>query len=144
MMTVRFRKLTATAKTPLYQTRWASGMDLCADGSVSLFPGCSAVVPTGISIELPAGLEGQVRPRSGLAAKYGITVLNAPGTVDADYRGEIKVILLNTSNEIYTVSVGDRIAQLVIAPVVQVSLEEVTELTATDRGDGGLGSTGAA
>ena len=129
---------------PEYKSELASGMDLVSavTDPVTIEPGQVALVPTGIRIALPAGYEAQVRPRSGLAAKHGITVVNAPGTVDADYRGEIKVILGNVSNVHFTVTRGMRIAQMVIAPVVQARLEEVTSLEETARGDGGFGHTG--
>jgi dUTP pyrophosphatase len=131
---------------PAYQTAEAAGLDLVAavpDGEpVVLAPGQYALVPTGLAIALPAGHEAQVRPRSGLAAKHGVTVLNSPGTIDADYRGEIKVILINHGAAPFVVSRGERIAQMVIAPVVQAALVAVVTLSATDRGEGGFGSTG--
>jgi dUTP pyrophosphatase len=129
---------------PEYKSELASGMDLVSavTDPVTIEPGQVALVPTGIRIALPAGYEAQVRPRSGLAAKHGVTVVNAPGTVDADYRGEIKVILGNVSNAHFTVTRGMRIAQMVIAPVVQARLEEVASLEETARGDGGFGHTG--
>ena len=131
---------------PAYQSELAAGLDLLAavpeDAPIILAPGKYALVPTGLSIALPAGFEAQVRPRSGLAAKHGITVLNAPGTVDADYRGEIGVPLINHSDVPFAVRRGERIAQMVIAPVVQAELVSVTTLAATDRGSGGFGSTG--
>ncbi|WP_237152989.1 dUTP diphosphatase [Oryzibacter oryziterrae] len=129
---------------PVAQTAGAAGLDLVAavDAPVVLAPLARALVPTGIAIALPEGFEAQVRPRSGLAAKHGVTVLNAPGTVDADYRGEIKVILINLGAEPFTVTRGDRIAQMVVAPVTRASLREVYVLPPTDRGEGGFGSTG--
>ena len=129
---------------PAYATAGSAGMDLCAHihESVVLEPLERKLIPTGLFIELPTGYEAQIRPRSGLALKQGITCLNSPGTIDADYRGEIGVILINLSNEIQVLSPGDRIAQMVIAPVMQISWEPVTELTATSRGTGGFGSTG--
>jgi len=131
---------------PAYQSALASGLDLLAaipeDAPVVLAPGKYALVPTGLSIALPPGYEAQVRPRSGLAARHGITVLNAPGTVDADYRGEIAVPLINHSDVPFTIRRGERIAQMVIAAVVQAELIPVTTLSATARGDGGFGSTG--
>ena len=129
---------------PAYATAGSAGMDLCAhiQESVVLEPLERKLIPTGLFIELPTGYEAQIRPRSGLALKQGITCLNSPGTIDADYRGEIGVILINLSNEIQVLSPGDRIAQMVIAPVMQISWEPVTELTATSRGAGGFGSTG--
>jgi dUTP pyrophosphatase len=131
---------------PAYQTPEAAGLDLMAavpDGEpLTLSPGKHALVPTGLAIALPAGHEAQVRPRSGLAAKHGVTVLNSPGTIDADYRGEIKVILINHGGTPFVIRRGERIAQMVIAPVVQAALIPVATLSATDRGGGGFGSTG--
>ena len=131
---------------PAYQSALAAGLDLLAavaeDAPVVLAPGKYALVPTGLSIALPPGYEAQVRPRSGLAAKHGVTVLNAPGTVDADYRGEIGVPLINHGDVPFTVRRGERIAQMVIAPVVQAELIQVTTLSSTERGSGGFGSTG--
>jgi dUTP pyrophosphatase len=131
---------------PEYQTALAAGLDLIAavpaDAPIELAPGARALVPTGIAIALPAGFEGQVRPRSGLAARHGITVLNAPGTVDADYRGELQVILVNFGAEPFVISRGMRIAQLIAAPVQRVKLVEVDALEATARAQGGFGSTG--
>jgi dUTP pyrophosphatase len=131
---------------PAYQSAHAAGLDLLAavpDASpLILAPGQHALVPTGLTIALPSGYEAQVRPRSGLAAKHGVTVLNAPGTVDADYRGEIGVLLINHGDAPYTIRRGERIAQLVIAAVVRAELVPATALSATDRGRGGFGSTG--
>jgi dUTP pyrophosphatase len=131
---------------PAYQSALAAGLDLLAavpeDAPVVLAPGKYALVPTGLSIALPPGYEAQVRPRSGLAAKHGVTVLNAPGTVDADYRGEIGVPLINHSDVPFTVRRGERIAQMVIASVVQAEFVPVTTLSPTARGSGGFGSTG--
>ncbi len=129
---------------PAYATELSAGMDLKADiqEPVILAPLKRAMIPTGLSIALPAGFEAQVRPRSGLAAKYGITVLNTPGTIDADYRGEIKVILVNLSDEAFTINPGERIAQMVIARHEHVEWEEVEALDETSRGEGGFGSTG--
>ena len=129
---------------PKYETPASAGMDLRAnlDEAVELLPLERALIPTGLYIELPVGFEAQVRPRSGLAAKFGITVLNTPGTIDADYRGEIKVILVNLSNEGFVISDGDRIAQMIISEHVQAKLEEVDVLTETERGVGGFGHTG--
>jgi dUTP pyrophosphatase len=130
--------------TPNYETNGSAGMDLKAniENSIILKPLERAIVKTGLFIALPIGFEAQVRPRSGLAAKKGITVLNAPGTIDADYRGEIGVILVNLSNEVFTVNDGERIAQLIIAKHARANWEEVTVLSDTDRGTGGFGSTG--
>jgi dUTP pyrophosphatase len=131
---------------PAYQTSHAAGLDLLAAvpdaAPVVLAPGKHALVPTGLAIALPDGFEAQVRPRSGLAAKHGVTVLNSPGTIDADYRGEIQVILINHGGEPFTVRRGERIAQMVIAPVVQAQLIPATALSDTERGSGGFGSTG--
>ncbi len=127
---------------PAYATSGSAGLDLRAAESAVLKPGARVLMPTGIAIALPAHHEAQVRPRSGLAAKHGVTVLNAPGTVDADYRGEIKVPLINHGQEDFVITRGDRIAQMVIAPVVQVTLTEVTSLDETARGTGGFGSSG--
>ena len=129
---------------PAYATSQSAGVDLKAnlEKSVTLQPLQRTLVPTGLFIALPAGFEAQVRPRSGLAAKHGITVLNTPGTIDADYRGEIKVILVNLSQEPFEIVPGERIAQMVIARHEQVEWEEVEELDATERGTGGFGSTG--
>lgn len=129
---------------PAYATALSAGMDLKAniDQPVTLGPLERALVPTGLYMALPEGTEAQVRPRSGLAAKHGITVLNTPGTIDADYRGEIKVILVNLSNEAFTIEPGERIAQMVIARVEQAELVDVEVLGDTERGAGGFGSTG--
>ncbi|MBO6518584.1 MAG: dUTP diphosphatase [Rhodospirillales bacterium] len=129
---------------PAYATADSAGMDLlCAEtDGVTIEPGKRAMIATGIAIQLPPGFEAQVRPRSGLAAKHGITVLNSPGTIDADYRGEIKVILVNLGDEPVTLGHAERIAQMIIAPVTQVTLNEVESLEASDRGAGGFGSTG--
>ncbi len=131
---------------PQYQSALAAGLDLIAavpaDAPVELAPGARAMVPTGIAIALPPDHEGQVRPRSGLAAGYGVTVLNSPGTIDADYRGEVQVILINLGSEPFVVHRGMRIAQLVIAPIRQARLVETDNLDATERAAGGLGSTG--
>ena len=131
---------------PTYQTSQSAGMDLCAavDEDVIIAPGRHTIIPSGFSIALPAGFEAQVRPRSGLAAKNGVTVLNSPGTIDADYRGEVGVILINHGAEPFTVSRGLRIAQLIIAPVRTVMWEEKEELSDSERGAGGFGSTGTA
>ena len=132
---------------PAYQTELAAGADLLAacsrEAPVRLEPGAFALVETGIALALPAGLEAQVRPRSGLAVRHGITVLNAPGTIDADYRGEIKVLLINHGARPFEIRRGQRIAQLVLSPVLQARFEPVLELTGTQRGSGGFGSTGS-
>jgi len=133
---------------PAYQSAAAAGLDLVAAlpeaQPLTLAPGARALVPTGLALALPAGFEAQVRPRSGLAARHGVTVLNSPGTIDADYRGEVQVILINLGEAPFTVRRGDRIAQLVVAPVSRVRLVETASLAATARGAGGLGSTGLA
>lgn len=145
---VRIVRLPHGADLPLpqYQSASAAGLDLLAavpaDAPVELAPGARALVPTGIAIALAEGFEGQVRPRSGLAARHGVTVLNAPGTVDADYRGEIQVVLVNLGAEPFVVSRAMRIAQLIIAPVQRIKLREVDALDATARAHGGFGSTG--
>jgi dUTP diphosphatase len=132
---------------PSYQSAHAAGMDLLAavpaDGALTIAPGARMLVPTGIAIALPPGSEGQIRPRSGLAVKQGLTVLNAPGTIDADYRGEVQVLLVNLGAESVKISRGMRIAQLVIAAVARVELREVATLDETPRGSGGFGSTGS-
>lgn len=131
---------------PAYQSADAAGFDLIAalpeDGAITLDPSDRVLLPTGLVFELASGYEVQVRPRSGLALNHGITVLNSPGTIDADYRGEVKVLLINLGDERFTIQRGDRIAQAVIAPVSEVKIVEATALNETDRGDGGFGSTG--
>ena len=131
---------------PAYQSTQAAGLDLMAavpaGAPITLAPGARALIPTGFAIALPPGTEAQVRPRSGLAARHGITVLNSPGTIDADYRGELQIILINLGAESFAVTRGLRIAQLVVAPVLRVCLREVRELGLTPRGTGGFGSTG--
>lgn len=129
---------------PEYQTPLSAGLDIRADldAPVTLEPLERAMIPTGLFVELPEGCEMQIRPRSGLAAKHGITVLNSPGTIDADYRGEIKIILVNLSGEPFTVEAGERIAQMIVARYEQIEWQPVEELGATERGAGGFGSTG--
>src|ERR1700712_57090 len=131
---------------PAYQSLHAAGLDLLAavsdDEPMMLAPGKHALIPTGLVVALPPGFEAQVRPRSGLAAKHGVTVLNAPGTIDADYRGEIRVLLINHGDAPFTIRRGERIAQMVIAPVIRVELVKAVSLPETDRGSGGFGSTG--
>ena len=133
---------------PDYASQGAAGFDLYAAidaaSPLTLAPGARALVPSGLKLALPAGFEGQVRPRSGLAVKHGVTVLNAPGTIDADYRGEVMVALINLGEETFTVERGMRIAQLVIAPVTRAALRQVTDLDETARGGSGFGSTGLA
>ena len=127
---------------PAQQTAGAAGLDLASAIDAEIAPGEYLMIPTGLAIALPIGYEAQIRPRSGLAAKHGITVLNSPGTVDADYRGEIKVVLINHGKAAFTIARGHRIAQMVVAPVLVVSLTQVDMLDATERGDNGYGSTG--
>jgi dUTP pyrophosphatase len=147
---VRIMRLAHSADLPLpgYQTALAAGLDLLAavpaDAPVEIAPGDRAMIPTGIAIALPQRSEAQVRPRSGLAIRHGVTVLNTPGTIDADYRGEIQVILINLGKEAFTVSRGMRIAQLVVAPVEHITLVEAASLDTTPRAAGGMGSTGTA
>lgn len=146
-VTVTLKRLAHNADLPLpaYETAQSAGMDLPAaiGDDLILAPGARALVPTGLAIALPDGYEAQIRPRSGLAARDGVTVLNTPGTVDADYRGEVKVILINLGDGPFTVSRGMRIAQMVIAPVTQARMVESDTLPETERGEGGFGSTGA-
>ena len=145
---VKITRLPHAADLPLpaYQTAGAAGLDLMAavpaDAPVTIAPGARAQIPTGIAMALPRGTEGQVRPRSGLAARHGISVLNTPGTIDSDYRGEVDVILVNLGGESFLVERGLRIAQLIIAPVARVEWTETDELPSTDRGEGGFGHTG--
>ncbi len=141
---MELKRLHAAAVAPAYQTAGAAGMDLsaCIERDTHIAPGAIAIIPTGWAVAIPPGFEGQVRPRSGLATKFGVTVPNAPGTIDSDYRGELKVALINLGREAFTVTPGMRIAQLVIAPVSRVCIDEVAELTSTTRGSGGFGSTG--
>lgn len=129
---------------PAYETAASAGMDLRAslDSPLELKPLGRAIVPTGLFIELPVGYEAQIRPRSGLAARFGITVLNSPGTIDADYRGEIKIILVNLSQDAFTIKHGDRIAQMIISKHEKASWEECKDLNSSERGDGGFGHTG--
>ena len=131
--------------SPSYETTGSAGADLRAllDSPITVAPGQRTLIATGVKLEIPTGYEGQVRPRSGLAMKHGITVLNAPGTIDSDYRGEIGVILVNLGSEPYVVTGGDRIAQLIIAPVIQAEFALVPTLGGSERGEGGFGSTGS-
>ena len=144
MIKVLVKKLTSSVKFPSYKTSGASGMDLMAymDKSIELRPGESCLVPTGLSVAFPEEYEIQIRPRSGLAAKNNISVLNAPGTIDSDYRGEIKVILFNHGKKNFKINNNDRIAQMILTPVIKIDLEETSELPASIRGVGGFGSTG--
>ena len=141
---VSVKKLHPQAVLPRYMTEHAAGMDLCAalDEPLILQPGERCIVPTGIAMAIPPGFEGQVRPRSGLAIREGITMLNSPGTIDADYRGEIGMIAVNHGQKAVTFRHGDRVAQLIIAPVTMAALAEVDVLPDTERGDGGFGHTG--
>lgn len=144
MLTIRFKKLSATATTPQRMTSHSAGYDLAADinEDITLAPLGRFSVPTGIALALPIGYEAQIRPRSGLAIKHGIGILNSPGTVDADYRGEIKIILFNAGNESFVISKGMRIAQMIISEVPQTELTEVVTLDETSREAGGFGHTG--
>jgi dUTP pyrophosphatase len=141
-ITVKIMQLHEHATRPKYQTPGSAGVDLHACEDCEVWTGSEAIVPTGIAMEIPLGYEGQIRPRSGLAAKNMITVLNSPGTIDSDYRGEIKVILVNHGDGIFKVKRGDRIAQMVFTPVVRAEFEEAIRLDSTERGAGGFGSTG--
>jgi len=145
MTKILIKRLSKKIPLPKYETNGSSGMDLAAnvESNINIAPGSTAIIPTGLALAVPKGFEIQIRPRSGLAAKQKITVLNTPGTIDADYRGEIKVILINLSQESFIVERGARIAQMVVCPVVQVKLEEVDNLNDTKRGAGGFGSTGS-
>ena len=144
MTKIQIKKLSSSVSIPKYETSGSSGMDVAAyiKNDIIINPGEKAIIATGFSLAIPKGFEVQIRPRSGLAAKKNITVLNTPGTIDADYRGEIKVILINLGNEKFTVQSGERIAQMVVCPVVQAKFEEVKELSDTVRGSSGFGSTG--
>lgn len=148
MVTVALQRLPHGTDLPLpaYETAGAAGLDLRAaiGESLTLAPGARALVPTGLAMQLPEGFEAQVRPRSGLAINHGVTVLNAPGTIDSDYRGEVKVPLINLGHVPFAIARGDRIAQMVIAPVTHATLVEVSALDQTERGTGGFGSTGVA
>ena len=141
-MVLKIKKLNTEALIPAYQTKEAAGFDLHSIEDVVIKPGEIKLIGTGLAFEIEYGYEVQIRPRSGLAYKHGITVLNTPGTIDSDYRGEIKVLLINHSNEAFEIKKGERIAQAVIAPVIQAEIVEVEELSDTERGSGGFGSTG--
>ena len=144
MVKVLIKKLNYAVKLPSYVTIGASGMDLMAyiNNPINLKPGKSCLVPTGLSVAFPSEYEIQIRPRSGLAAKSNISVLNTPGTIDSDYRGELKIILINHGHKNFIINNKDRIAQMVLTPVVKIELEETNELPKSIRGDGGFGSTG--
>ena len=142
MTKILIKRLSKEVSLPKYETSGSSGMDLASNMNTNIDPGKIAIIPTGLSLSIPKGFEVQIRPRSGLAAKQKVTVLNTPGTIDSDYRGEIKVILINLGHDIFRIEKGLRIAQMVVCPIEQVSVEEVEELPETGRGTGGFGSTG--
>ncbi|MBY2988681.1 dUTP diphosphatase [Rhizobium leguminosarum] len=142
MVEVLFQMLNSEAQLPSYSTAGSAGMDLSAVCNVVVQPGEHVSVPTGLAVEIPAGWEAQIRPRSGHAAHHGVTVLNAPGTIDSDYRGEIVVILINLGKDAFEISVGMRIAQMVIAPAPQADIAVTSTISPSDRGSGGFGSTG--
>ena len=144
MVRVLIKRLSPSVQLPSYKTNGASGMDLMAfiEQPIKLEPGKSCLVPTGLSVAFPEEYEIQIRPRSGLAAKNNITVLNTPGTIDSDYRGELKIILFNHGNENFLINNSDRIAQMILTPVIKMELQETDELPKTVRGEGGFGSTG--
>ena len=144
MTEILIKRLSKNISLPKYETAGSSGMDLAAniEDEIEILPGKSAVIPTGLAVSIPKNFEIQIRPRSGLAAKNQITVLNTPGTIDSDYRGELKVILINFSEKIFKVEKGLRIAQMVLCPVTKAVLKEVDELEKTERGSDGFGSTG--
>ena len=144
MVKVLIKKLDPSVQLPSYKTKGASGMDLMAyiEKPIILEPGKSCLVPTGLSVAFPEEYEIQIRPRSGLAAKKNISVLNTPGTIDSDYRGELKIILFNHSSEIFIINNNDRVAQMVLTPIIKMELEETDELPISIRGKGGFGSTG--
>lgn len=145
MTIIRVKKIRPQAILPRYMTKHAAGCDLFAalEESLVLEPGARTLIPTGLVMEVPVGYEGQVRPRSGLALREGITLVNAPGTIDADFRGEVGVIVINHGQDPCVIQPGDRIAQLVVAPVVEATFQEVEEVSSTDRGKGGFGHTGS-
>ena len=144
MTEILIKKLSKDVSLPKYETEGSSGLDLAAniDKQIKISPGKTQIIPTGLAVAIPKNFEIQIRPRSGLAAKNQISVLNTPGTIDADYRGELKVILINLSDKVFVVEKGLRIAQMVLSPVIKAKLKEVTELENTERGSGGFGSTG--
>ena len=144
MVKVFIKKLNSSAQLPSYKTSGASGMDLmaCIDKTINLEPGKSCLVPTGLSVAFPKEYEIQIRPRSGLAAKNNISVLNTPGTIDSDYRGELKIILFNHSKVNFTINNNDRVAQMILTPIIKMELEESNNLPDSIRGEGGFGSTG--
>lgn len=144
MVRILIKRLSPSVQLPSYKTNGASGMDLMAfiEQPIELEPGKSCLVPTGLSVAFPEEYEIQIRPRSGLAAKNNITVLNTPGTIDSDYRGELKIILFNHGNENFLINNSDRIAQMILTPIIKMELQEADELPDTVRGEGGFGSTG--
>ena len=144
MVKILVKKFDKNIKLPTYKTSGSSGMDLVAyiKNKITIDPGKTVMIPTGIAVAIPKNYEIQIRPRSGLAAKKGISVLNTPGTIDSDYRGEIKIILINLSKKLFVVKSGDRIAQMILCPVIKAKLKEVNNLPKTIRGKGGFGSTG--
>ena len=144
MVKVLVKKLNSSAQLPSYKTSGASGMDLmaCIEKPINLKPGKSCLIPTGLSVAFSEKYEIQIRPRSGLAAKNNISVLNTPGTIDSDYRGELRIILFNHSSESFTINNNDRVAQMVLMPILKMDLEEVDQLPVSIRGSGGFGSTG--
>ena len=144
MIKILIKRLSKEISLPKYETAGSSGMDLAANivDNINVDPGNTAIIPTGLALSIPKGFEIQIRPRSGLAAKQKISVLNTPGTIDSDYRGEIKVILINLGQKSFKVEKGLRIAQMVVCPVVQAQIKEVEDLNETERGKGGFGSTG--
>ena len=144
MTEILIKRLSKDVVLPKYETEGSSGLDLAAniDEQIKILPGKSEIISTGLAVAIPKNFEIQIRPRSGLAAKSQISVLNTPGTIDADYRGELKVILINLSDKVFVVEKGLRIAQMVLCPVVKATLKEVTNLENTERGSGGFGSTG--
>ena len=144
MTKILIKRLSKEVPLPKYETSGSSGMDLAANinANIDIDPGKTAIIPTGLALSIPKGFEVQIRPRSGLAAKQKISVLNTPGTIDSDYRGELKVILINLGQEKFKVENGLRIAQMVLCPIIHAKLEEVDELKDTERGEGGFGSTG--
>ena len=144
MIKILIKRLSKEISLPKYETAGSSGMDLAANivDNINVDPGKTAIIPTGLALSVPKGFEVQIRPRSGLAAKQKISVLNTPGTIDSDYRGEIKVILINLGQKSFIVEKGLRIAQMVVCPVVQAQIKEVEDLNETERGKGGFGSTG--
>ena len=144
MTEILIKKLSKKVTLPKYETEGSSGLDLAANigEQIKILPGKSEIIPTGLAVAIPKDFEIQIRPRSGLAAKSQVSVLNTPGTIDADYRGEIKVILINLSDKVFVVTKGMRIAQMVVCPVIKATLKEVTKLEITKRGSGGFGSTG--